>query len=299
MNRVTSYSASTLMLSNLYTSQRALATSQQQMASGKKIQKASDGPAEAVASLDTRAKLRRSTQLDRSAGRAKEWLQASDGATQSIVDGINQARSLLVQANSGTLDNTARTSIANQLIQIRESLLGTANTAVLGRPIFSGTAAGSAAYDTTGAFVGDTTGVSLPIASGVTIRVSRTGPEVFGMANATDPANGDLFQQLSSMATSVAANDTAAIANGLNSLDAAATRVAGIQVELGSKLNQIDDLRSAAQAQDTELTSFQSSLEDIDYAELSVKLKTQEASYQAALQVTARVIQPSLLDFLK
>lgn len=299
MNRVTSYSTSTLMLSNLYTSQRALATSQQQMASGKKIQKASDGPAEAVASLDTRAKLRRSAQLDRSAGRAKEWLQASDGATQNIVDGINQARSLLVQANSGTLDSTARTSIANQLIQLRESLLGTANTSVLGRPIFSGTAAGSAAYDSTGAFVGDTTGVSLPIASGVSIRVSRTGPEVFGMANATDPANGDLFQQLSSMAASVVSNDTAAIANGLNSLDASATRVAGIQVELGSKLNQIDDLRSAAHAQDTELTSFQSSLEDVDYAELSVKLKTQEASYQAALQVTARVIQPSLLDFLK
>ncbi len=299
MNRVTSFSASTLMLSNLFDSQRALIATQRQIASGKKVQKASDGPAEAVASLDTRSKLRRSAQLDRNANRAKEWLQAADQSTQSVIDGVNQARGLLVQANSGALDGPARQAIANQILSVRDSLLGTSNTSVLGRPIFSGTAAGASAYDSAGTYLGDAGGVILPVSPGVTVRVSRTGPEVFGISNPGDPANGDLFQMLTSLSASVASNNTTAIANGLNSLDVASTRVQGVQVELGSRLNQVEDLRTAATGLDNELTSFVSQLEDIDYAEASIALKSQEASYQAALQVTAKIIQPSLLDFLR
>lgn len=299
MNRVTSFSASTLMLSNLFDSQRALIATQRQIASGKKVQKASDGPAEAVASLDTRSTLRRSAQLDRNANRAKEWLQAADQSTQSVVDGINQARGLLVQANSGALDAPSRQAIANQLLSLRDSLLGTSNTSVLGRPIFSGTAAGASAYDSTGAYLGDAGGVALPVSPGVTVRVSRTGPEVFGASNPGDPANGDLFQMLTSLAASVSSNSTPAMANGMNSLDAASTRVQGVQVELGSRLNQIEDLRNAATGLDNELTSFVSQMEDIDYAEAAIALKSQEAAYQAALQVTAKIIQPSLLDFLR
>lgn len=299
MNRVTSFSASTLMLSNLFDSRQALIATQRQIASGKKVQKASDGPAEAVASLDTRSKLRRSAQLDRNANRAKEWLQAADQSTQSAVDGINQARGLLVQANSGALDGRARQAIANQILSVRDSLLGTSNTSVLGRPIFSGTAAGASAYDSTGTYLGDGGGVVLPVSPGVTVRVSRTGPEVFGVSNPADPANGDLFQILTSLSASVASNNTTAVTNGLNSLDAASTRVQGVQVELGSRLNQVEDLRNAATGLDNELTSFVSSLEDIDYAEAFIALKSQEASYQAALQVTAKIIQPSLLDFLR
>lgn len=299
MNRVTSFSASTLMLSNLFDSRQALIATQRQIASGKKVQKASDGPAEAVASLDTRSKLRRSAQLDRNANRAKQWLQAADQSTQSAVDGINQARGLLVQANSGALDGRALQAIANQILSVRDSLLGTSNTSVLGRPIFSGTAAGASAYDSAGTYLGDGGGVVLPVSAGVTVRVSRTGPEVFGVSNPGDPANGDLFQMLTSLSASVASNNTTAVANGLNSLDAASNRVQGVQVELGSRLNQIEDLRNAATGLDNELTSFVSSLEDIDYAEASIALKSQEASYQAALQVTAKIIQPSLLDFLR
>jgi len=299
MNRVTSFSASNLMLSDLADGQRALNRAQEQIASGKKVQKASDGPAEAVASLDSRARLRRSEQLDRNAGTARQWLTASDGATQTVIDGISAARSLVIQANSASGDANSRAAIAGQLMSLRQSLLGAANTAVLGRPIFAGTAAGQVAYDTSGAYAGDAGSVQLPVANGVTLQVTRTGPEVFGTTNPADPANGDLFQVLSSLAQSVQSGDTAAMTAGLSHLDTATNRVQVVQVELGSRLNQIDDLRAAASANDTELKSAISGLEDIDYAEAAIAYKSHEASYQAALQVTARIIQQSLLDFLR
>ena len=42
-----------------------------------------------------------------------------------------------------------------------------------------------------------------------------------------------------------------------------------------------------------------SAVEDIDLAEIIVELQTQEVAYQAALGATSRVLQPSLMDFLR
>lgn len=46
-------------------------------------------------------------------------------------------------------------------------------------------------------------------------------------------------------------------------------------------------------------TSMQSEVEDADLTKVVTDLATQENAYQAALQATARIIQPSLLDFLR
>ena len=42
-----------------------------------------------------------------------------------------------------------------------------------------------------------------------------------------------------------------------------------------------------------------SNVEDADLAEVMMNLQTQQVAYQAALQATARAIQPSLADFLR
>ncbi len=299
MSRVTSFSSSALMLADVFDAQRALTRAQSQIASGKKVQKASDGPAEVVASLDSRSRLRRSEQLDRNAGVARQWLAASDGATQTIIERVSAVRSLLIQANSAPSDQNTRTAIADQINSLRQSLIESANTTVLGRPIFAGTAAGQLAYDSTGTFVGDAGTVIVPVARAVSLQVARTGPEVFGISNPTDPANGDLFQVLTSLSQAVVNGDSAALTAGLSKLDTATDRVQRVQVELGSRLNQVNDLRSAAAANDTELKAAISQLEDVDLAEATIAFKSREASYQAALQVTARIIQPSLLDFLR
>lgn len=140
MNRVTSSSASFQMMSDLSNAQRALNQIQREIAPGKKMQRASDAPAEAVATMDHRARLRRSEQLDRNADTASQWLEASDRTNQSVVDQLTQARSLVIQAQSGANDASSRAAIANQLDALRQSMLETANSSVLGRPIYSGTA---------------------------------------------------------------------------------------------------------------------------------------------------------------
>ena len=298
MSRVTTSSTTSLMLRDIQAAQWGLTKIQGQIASNKRIQIASDDPGAALASLGNRAELRRSEQLGRNADRATDWLNAADRASTSAVDLLTQARSLVVQATSGANDDTARLAIANQLRQIRESLLSTANTQVGGRSIFAGTAAG-AAYDASGTFTGDAGAVSAPVAAGVTMQISRTGTEMFGTADPLDPANGDIFQVLDAIAAAVQTNDAGTVQAALGKIDAATTRVQNVQTELGSRLTQLEDLRTSAKARAQDLNSQISELEDIDVAEAAITLKAKELAYQSALGVAGRILQTTLLDFLR
>jgi len=62
---------------------------------------------------------------------------------------------------------------------------------------------------------------------------------------------------------------------------------------------RIEQSAQAADDAKMSLTNNLSSIENADLAETTVHLKLQEVAYQAALAATSRVMQPSLLDFLR
>ena len=58
-------------------------------------------------------------------------------------------------------------------------------------------------------------------------------------------------------------------------------------------------MKSAAEGSLVSLANSLSEVEDIDLPKTIVDLQLQEVAYKAALGATARVVQPSLLDFLR
>ena len=299
LNRITTGAAARQMNGNLQNSLRGLTQIQNELTTGRRINRMSDGPAEATTSLAQRAQLRQTEQYARNADRSQMWLRSGDVALGAASDQLANARNLVIQARSGATDPASRAAIADQLRQVRESLLATANSQTGGRPIFGGTTAGAVAYDSAGVYQGDAGIVNLQVAPNQSTAVNVTGTTVFGTPNTTTPLNGDVFQLLDALATAVAANDQASLANSTGLIDAATARVAQAQVVIGSRSAQMEE----TQQQNVDATiAFKSSisrLEDVDMAEALISLRSKEAAYQAALQVTARVIQPSLLDFLR
>ena len=67
-------------------------------------------------------------------------------------------------------------------------------------------------------------------------------------------------------------------------------RAAGSRVETASTVNRDSDLS---------LTSRLSAIEDVDLARTTMELQMQTVTYQAALSITAKTLQPSLMDFLR
>ena len=296
MNRVTNTTASRAMLANINKNARVLTDAQVRIASGKQIQKPSDGPAQVLSALDYRGQLRRNEQLGRNAQDAGAWLDNADSALTHSVERLTRARTLVVGGINGSADAQSRRAYAAEIRAIREELVQTANTQYLGRPIFSGTADTATAYAADGTYQGNAGTVERNVAPGVSIQVNRTGPAVFGDAAGPD---GNVFQVLDDIATALESGDIAAASAGLDKIGRATDRIETAQVEMGARSKQIEEIGFRNAEVDVELKAALSEVEDVDMAEALIEVRVQEMAYQAALQVTAKVIQPTLLDFLR
>jgi flagellar hook-associated protein 3 FlgL len=68
---------------------------------------------------------------------------------------------------------------------------------------------------------------------------------------------------------------------------------------VGARYNQLTQARQAADDKVLSLTSQLSDVEDIDLPKTLTDLQLQQTAYQAALAAAGRVVQPSLVDFLR
>ncbi len=299
MTRITHTTATRTMLADLMQANRGMVRAQERLSSQKELSRASDGPSRALSALDTRAVLRRSAQFQRNASDARGWMVAGDTALTSSVEVMTHVRTLIVSARSGSTDPNALKAIAAEVAGAREAMLSLANTQHQGRPIFSGTANASNAYDATGAYLGDQGVVMRPVAPSVTLQVNRTGDEVFGTLDPGDPMNGNVFQLLASIVAAIESGDDSQMAIGLYRLDVAVDRIETAQVALGARARQVEDVMARNEISDIDRRTALSEAEDVDMAQALIDMRAKEFSYQAALSASAKVLQASLLDFLR
>ncbi len=304
--RVTSTAGGQLMLANLQRSFRTLTQLQDQMSSGKAIRRPSDDPARVISALDYRAQLRRAEQFERNATDAKNWLDTADTAMTTAQGYLQRARDLVLQGLNGAADLRARDAVAKEIEELRDGLLQLARTQYQNRGIFNGTSTFTAVYDAQYRYLGDpaeaATGESVarPVAPGVDLRVNTTAPEIFGRFDGTDPYDGNIFQVLTQIAADL--RDPAGpegARRGLDGIDRVRSTMAGVQAELGARARRLDDVIARAADVTLELRSSLAEVEDIDLPRTLIQVKQQEMAYQAALSVTAKVVQPSLVDFLR
>jgi len=292
--RVTESSIHTRVLANL---QRNMARSekiQDQLSSGKQINRPSDSPTGTVSSMQLRAESRANEQYARNADDGLGWLGAVESTLSSASALINRARDLTVQGlSSGTNSTHSNEALATEIEQIRESMISFANTRYLDRPVFGGTTAGAEAYDSNGAYVGDSGQTLRTVGAGAKVRVDITGPEAFGTGDTK------LFTVLESISDSLRSGDNAKLTNDLNNLDKASISVRTAVSEVGARYNRVTQMKDSAQDRLLTVASQLSDIEDIDLPKTIMEMQLQQTSYQAALAASAKVIQPSLIDFLR
>jgi flagellar hook-associated protein 3 FlgL len=291
--RVTTRSTVDATLLRLQSSQSRISTLQSQLSSGKRATKASDDPSGAASALQMRSELSRYGQYARNSSDGLAWLGTVDSTMQSMLTSMNRVRTLVVQGSStGTMSATDRQALATEVAGLRQSLLGAANTTYLGRPIFGGTTSGSVAYDSTGAYVGDQNVVTRAVGDNQTVRVDLTGPEAFSAGGT------DMFSLLGKIQTDLLSN-TAGLSGDLTSLDGVMNQMRTGLADVGARYARIETLTNDAQSRTVNLTSSLSQVEDSDMAQTATELSIAQAAYTAALQSTAKVIQPSLMDYLR
>ncbi len=289
--RVTQASMARKVTTNLQRSLQKLEQLQDQISSNRQIRRPSDSPVGTVAALQLRADLGRNEQIARNLDDATAWLASADDALMSVVEQITRARDLTIQAQNGALGQPERDAIATEIDNIREGLIGLANTRYLDRSIFAGTV-DTAAYDTAGNYLGQSAAIERTIAPGVRVQINLNGDELFG------PAGGDLFTTLTDLANAIRTNP-AAIDAELLDLDAGTNVIQQRQAEVGARLKRIFTMQDRNSAGAITLKQSLSQVEDVDLPQAIMEMRIRETAYNAALATTAMVIQPSLVDFLR
>ena len=293
LGRVTQQTVQASSLRNLQSNLGRMATLQAQMSSGTKLSLPSDDPSATSEVMRLNASSRQLDQYSRNASDGTSWLTTIDTALSSTTAALQRVRDLTVQGGNGAYGTTSRQALATEITGIRQELLKQANTTFLGRTVFAGTSNAGAAFDpTTYAFNGTPgSSVQRQVGADTAVRVDSDGSTVFGQGSSSVFA---LLDQISG--TLNAGGDPT---SSLTALDGHLQAVTNEAASIGSRQRVLDsstaDLTAASQTVKTQT----SGLQDIDLAEVIMQLKSQEVAYQGALGATGRVLQPTLMDFLK
>lgn len=292
MSRITQQMLSRSTLSNLQQSLARTEQLQERLSTGRALNRPSDSPTQLITAMQTRSSLAQARTHLRAADNAQGWLATADTALQGASGLLNRARELVVQGGNTSLGPVERENLAREVESLRAGLVDVANATFAGRSTFAGTADTPIAYAPDGTYLGDAGVVSRTVADGVALPVTVTGPEAFG------PPGASVFDVLDGIAADLRANPTA-VAGNLTALDGARDRVLQALGEVGARSNRLDGIRERTTSLELNLTERLSQAESIDLPATIMELQMQEVAYQAALSATSRVIQPSLLDFLR
>jgi len=309
--RITQRAIATTSLQGLNRNLEAIGKLQEQLTSGKTINKPSDDPTGTNAAMQTRQELAGATQYARNISDGLGALNTTDSTLQNMIAQVHTVRDrTLTGMNTGGMSEAARAAVAAEVSGLRESLLGLANTVVQGHPIFGGVTSGTRAYDpATGGYVGfrppvgpleNTVMVNRQVSESDSIRVDITGQEAFGVTSAAGvvPATRDLFAIVGDIAAHVVSDpdlldaDLAALDEALNGMLKAAT-------DIGTRTTRMETAKQVNTDLQLTLTSRSADIENVDLAKTIMNLNMQQTGYEAALSATAKAIQPSLLDFLR
>jgi len=284
------------MLRNLSSSYERLGKYQDQLTTGKKITRPSDDPVVAMKGVAYREDLARVKQYQRNIGEVHNWINSADDALDKVGLALQRVQELVVQASTDTATPSDREKIADEIDQIQKHIVDIANTKVGGKYIFNGADTLNPLFigypgDATFTVNGNQSDVEIEVFDGIKLDVNIDGKTLFtGIIDMLDNLKADLDNASSTGST---------IGGHLSQVEAQQNALLSSRSELGAKQNRVEMMENRLAAQEVITTKVMSNNEDIDYEKAITELISQESVHRAALSVGARIIQPTLVDFLR
>ncbi|WP_301108981.1 flagellar hook-associated protein FlgL [Sporosarcina sp.] len=287
--RVTQSMLSNNMLRNLSSSYNKMGVLQEQLNTGKKVNRPSDDPVVVMKSLGYGMTVDKVGQYQKNLGEVNNWLDSSDDALDGVGQVLHRAKELATNAaNSGAMTPGDRDKIKIELEQMQKQLQDLANTKVGDKYIFSGTMTdkplfNGTSYETDAAFGKN---VEIEVFDGVNLRVNTDARKMFEEIDV-------LFERIKTEGEGFDFSGAISIID--RNMDIVLTN----RADIGARSNRSELMHNRLEMQEGAAKKQRSENEDIDYEVVITELITSESIHRAALSVGARIIQPSLVDFLR
>lgn len=281
-----------------------LMNAQKLVTSGKKISLPSDDPTLAGRAMSIRSGIRGLEQYQENNNLAKSVLDSTDAAIGSITDEIQLLRQAASQAGNSSLSEEAKQGLLTQIRDIRDRLLTVADQKFLDRYLFSGCrtttpplapSGGSPPY----VYQGDADAIQIQIQPGSKISTNVTAQQLFNLNGSAGAGTKDIFSVIRDLETAVQAGDVASTSNSLGDIDDNLTNVLGLRAQIGARAARLEGNASALTDSKNRMAELLSNLEDTDMTQAIIGLQTQQNVYQAALAVASKIMQTSLVDYMR
>lgn len=295
--RVTNKMLMDNVLKNMNRNLARLQKLEQQQASGQVVSRPSDDPIRVTQALYMRSTLSEQQQHIKNMEDAKNWFDVSDTTLDNAGEIIQQAKEIAVYGANGTLPKEARDALADELDELIDHLVQVANSSHAGRYIFAGTKTTHPPFTavkvdgkiTAVDYEGNNGTLKWEVASGVTLEINQPGDGVYS----------SIFNVLISLSDDLKSGNITGVNEAMGDLEDELDLNLSHRAVYGAKYRRME--MSIAQAKESELniTELLSNLEDINIAEVNMLLSMQSYVYQASLMTAAKVLQPSLVDFMR
>lgn len=296
--RVTQSMLTGNMLRNLSNSYERLAIYQEQIYTGKKITRPSQDPVVAMKGMHYRTNLGEVEQFKRNYAEATNWLDNADEALDKLGKALHNIRELVTQAANDPLSDEQRGYIGKEIEEIRNHIVEIANTKVGNKYIFNGTdtlekpvdlSVDPPVYPTN-----PYKPVTIELAKGVYIDVSVDTSDIFG------DQDGKLFSDLDKLVSMLNEGTTGEeLTSFIQKIEDHTDSVLSTRASLGAQTNRIELMQERIEHQAVIAERMMADNEGVDAEKAITDLIMEESLLRAALGVGARVMQPSLLDFLR
>ena len=259
-----------------------------ELSSGMRVSSLQDAPVAVAQSTLLGTSVAQEDTFVQTASGVTSSMQVVDSTLAEVVKQVTSAISLAVQGNSGVLNASNASTVAQQLSGIRDQVLSLANTSYQGQYVFAGSRGSvqpftlnTASSPATASYAGDSNLQYVDTPSGQQIQVNLPGSSVFG--SGSSGVLGALSQLVAdfSSGTPVSATVTADTA----ALTGALSQVSSQRATLDSSMSRLQSTSSYFQTQESELTVTQSNLLAADPASVASQLSSAETQHQALLSV--------------
>jgi len=298
------FEKSSTMLSNV---QGNLATTQEQLSTGKKINKPSDVPEKASVVTRLESELARQASYQENLKIVNIRLTTEETALTNTVDVMSRMKELAIQASNDTVSLADRKSIALEMLQLRDQLLSLANAldsngnylfagSRVNRMPFSPDAKGQVVYQ------GDQSRMVVGVGDNRRMNLNMAGSDAFTNVVREDGKGGRVgvgfFQSLNDLINSVKNSDKVSMQRGLGEIDHLQQGLTSATAQIGADQNVVDSQNKVLDEIVLRLKTTLSDVQDLDYTVAITKMNKDQLALEAAQSTFSKISQLSLFKYI-
>lgn len=302
MLRVTENMNYDLLRDNISKSRERLGNLQRQESTMKKLKQPSDNPTAAIEILELRNEKKRNEQYDLNNYLVEMSLQNLDFLLEDLSSTVMRLKEIsLNQSNSMNFSSDLRANMADEVDQLFGSAVAIVNRRFGNRYLMSGYKVETPCVNSNGDYQGDSGQVMIEVSKDVFIPINIPGSSVFNLQSMdqNDLKTVNLFEEIKKLKQALLDGDCDKVRGQLVKFDQLYSKIISVRAQVGSRVQVLHQISQSMDRQRISNAELNSQLEDVDLAQVLSDLNREEVIFKNALASSNKLVQPTLLDFLK